>query len=122
MTKTNPFPHWHDKQSEKDRWFQTPEELAKDIQLGDFGKIVVINTPSGKLDFPERRARIILDDPQRQVSSGHNAYDHARDRLMAAGNVGKVDVAIERRQCQGGCVCVKKYAGHAAQAIDTYFG
>jgi len=121
VTKSNPI-HWYDKQPDVNRWFQTPEELAKVIGFGDFDKMLVIRTPSGRLDFPERHARIILDDPQRQMSSGENAYDHATNRLTTAGAVGKVEISIERRVCQGGCVCVQKYAGYSPPGIDTFFG
>jgi hypothetical protein len=119
VTKTNPV-HWYDSQPDSERWFQSAEELAKSIHFGDFNKMLVIRTPSGKLDFPDRRARIILDDPQRQLSSGENAYTHAENRLTAAA-VGQVEACIERRECRSGCICVEKYAQYTPQQMDFWF-
>jgi hypothetical protein len=84
--------------------------------------MLAIQTPSGKLDFPNRRVRIILDDPQRQVLAGVNAYTHAEARLREAAARGKVEVSIERRKCQMGCICAGKYAAWSTPVVDFYFG
>lgn len=81
-----------------------------------------IQVPLGKLDFPNRRARIILDDPQRQLLSGVNAYTHAEARLREAAADSKVEVSIERRKCQMGCICASKYATWSTPVVDFYFG
>jgi hypothetical protein len=120
VTKTNPV-HWYDNQADSDRWFETAEELAKSIRFGDFDKMLVIKTPSGKLDFPNDRAQIILDDPRRQVSSGEDAYTHAEKRLKVAATVGQVKAYIERRECQVGCICIEKYATYKPERIDFWF-
>ena len=119
VTKENPI-HWHGK-PDNERWFQSAEELAADICYGDFGKIVVIQTPSGKLDFPNAGARIILDDPQRRVSSGEDAYTSAENRLKETAAAGRGAASIERRECYNDCMCVKKYASYPTQRIDRYF-
>jgi len=120
VTKNNPI-YWKDNQSDDERCFESVEELAANISFGDFGKMLVIQTPSGKLVFPNRRVRIILDDPQRQISSGKNAYTFAEKRLNSAVAAGRVAASIERRECDYGCICVEKYAEYDTKDIDLYF-
>lgn len=120
VTKKNPV-HWQDGEPDGSRWFQSAEELAENIHFGDFDKMLVIQTPSGKLDFPNCSARIILDDPQRKVSCGQDAYTYAEARLKKAATAGRVQVPIARRTCWGDCICVPKYAGWNVQSIDLYF-
>ena len=121
VTKKNPV-NWRGNEQQGDRWFPSPGELAASIHFGDFDKILVIQTPSGKLDFPGRQARIILDNPQRKVSAGEDACTRARNRLTEAAAVGKINAAIAQRDCQNGCVCLDKYAVWNVQKIDSYFG
>ena len=121
VTKSNPV-HWHNGQSESDRWFQAPEELAQAIRFGDFDKMLVIQTPTGRLDFPNRATTIVLDDPQRCMSSGEDAYTHSENRLKRAAGVGNVATSITQRTCPDGCRCVEKYARYDSATIDFYFG
>lgn len=120
VTKKNPI-YWRDNEPDTDRWFQNAEELTKGIQFGDFDKMLVIQTPSRMLDFPKRHAQIILDDPQRTVSSGQDAYTHAENQLRAAAAAGGMQSTIQRRICGYDCICIKKYAKYATQKIDFYF-
>jgi hypothetical protein len=120
VTRRNPI-YWYDGQLDGERWFQTAEELARSIHQGDFDKMLVIRTPSGKLDFPDRRAQIILDQPSRELSSGADAYKHAERRLAAAAAAGGVAVSIERRTCRYACACAEKYAAYTVENIDLYF-
>jgi hypothetical protein len=120
VTKKNPT-NWQKDEPDSERWFQSAEELAKNIRLGDFGKMLVIRTPSEKLDFPKGQAQIILDDPQRDLSSAEKAYTHAENRLKAAAAIGGVKLSIHRRACPNDCVCVQKYAKYNAKKIDFYF-
>jgi hypothetical protein len=121
VTRKSPV-YWYDTEPDSGRWFQSAEELGKSIRSGDLDKMLAIQTPSGKLDFPNRRTRIILDDPQRQMSSGENAYTHAENRLKTAAAVGQIGVSVERRACQIDCTCVRKYAAWSAPVMDFYFG
>ena len=121
VTKRSPA-YWYDSEPESGRWFENVEEVAKSVHFGDLHKMLAIQVPSGKLNFPNRRTRIILDDPQRQVLSGENAYNHAEDRLKAAAESGGVGVSIERRKCPVGCVCSSKYATWSIPVVDFYFG
>lgn len=119
VTKDNPI-YW-DGKPDAERWFQSAEELGKGMTKGTFGQMIMIRTPTGKLDFPKGRARIILDDPHRKLQSGEEAYDHAAKRLMAAGEVGKIAASIERRGCQVECVCPKTYAAWKAEGLEFHF-
>jgi len=120
VTKKNPV-HWQDGEPDGARWFRSAEELAKNIKFGNFDKMLVIQTPSGMLDFPGRSACIILDDPQRKVSSGQDAYTYAEARLKKAAKAGGVQVSVARRTCRDGCTCVEKYATWNAKAFDLCF-
>ena len=117
VTKYNPM-YWKDNESDSDHWFRNLEELAKSIHLGDFQKMLVIQTPTGQLDFPNRRTRVILDDPRRQTSSGEDAYEYAQRQLAEAAEVGKVEVSISQRACQDGCVCLEQYKH---RDVDPWF-
>jgi len=120
VTKKNPV-YWRNEEPDGARWFQNQEELAASLHYGDFDKMLVIQTPSGKLDFPNRIAQIILDNPQRKVSSGQDAYTYAEDRLKKAAKTGQVQVSIIPRTCRYGCTCVQKYAGWDPGRNDFYF-
>lgn len=120
VTKSNPV-HWYDNQPDSERYFQTVEELTANIHLGDFDKMLVIQTPSDKLDFPNRRARIVLDEPERKLSSGDDAYDYAEARLKSAAKTGRVQASISPHVCQDGCICVETYARWNADIFDQYF-
>lgn len=120
VTKVNPI-YWKDKDTDEDRYFLTPDGLAKVIKFGEFNKMLVIETPSGRLDFPNRTAKIILDDPERKVSSSKDAYDYAYQRLTAAAKKGNVKLAIDKRNCQNGCICVEKYSKYNTQQMDFWF-
>lgn len=121
VTKRNPV-HWYDNEPDAARWFQNPEELAKNIHFGDFDKMLVIQTAGGKLEFPNRTAHIILDDPHKPLFSGEDAFTHAENRLKAAAAKGQVKLSVQARVCQVGCICLKKYEDRGVQTIDLYFG
>jgi len=118
VTKNNPV-YWDDRDLDSERWFNSKDELARNINFGDFAKMLVIKTPFERLDFPNRRALIILDDPQRKLSSGEKAYTHAKNRLKATAS--PVDASIERRDCRTGCSCAKEYDEDTHEELDKYF-
>ena len=121
VTRSNPT-YWYDDEPDERRWFRSVEELVRGMRFGEFAQMLVIQTPLGRIDFPNRRAGLILDDPQRQLSSGENAYAHAQNRLTAAATVGRIDVCIEQRACCDGCVCIQQYAAQSVPDLDLYFG
>lgn len=118
VTKKNPI-YWDDTHPDSELWFQTKDELAEHIQFGDFGKMLVIKTQSEKLDFPNKQAMIILDDPRRKLSSGEDAYTHAEMRLKST--ISPVKASIGRRKCQPSCTCTREYAEDADEIIGLYF-
>ncbi len=120
VTKSNPF-NWDDDDLDRDRWFHSTDQLSKSISFGDYEKMLVIATPSGRLDFPDLRASIILDDPRRSILSGENAYINARNLLRKAAVDGRVETSIEKRVCPNGCICQKEYAEFTNEEIDFYF-
>ncbi|MGA7160958.1 MAG: hypothetical protein WBZ48_08140 [Bacteroidota bacterium] len=120
VTKLNPI-HWWQYPDDVDRWFQDKNELDANLEYGDFHKMLVIRTPSGRIDFPNHSSNIILDDPHLLLSSGSDAYLHAVDRLNAAGARGHVSVAITKRNCRASCICRAIYAAWPIQKVDLYF-
>lgn len=120
-TKMNPC-YWHKTMPDQERWFLTSEEVNKSVNPGEFGKMLVIRTASGKIDFPNQKATIILDDPNRQLSSNASAYTHALGRLGNAGTRGKIQATITRRSCRPGCVCLPEYSKWTSQKLDLLFG
>jgi hypothetical protein len=120
VTRKSPV-HWYDTEPESGRWFQSAKELEQSIRYGNSDQMLAIQAPSGKFDFPNQRARIILDDPQSRVSSGENAYTHAEIRLKEAAAAGLIEVSVERRKCQPGCICLGKYHTWSAPVMDFYF-
>jgi len=121
VAKKNPI-YWKKEEPDADKWFESLAELEQSIHFGDFDKMLMIKTPSGKLDFPKHRAEIRLDDPGKALSSGENAYDHAVKRLMQSAACGKVEVNIGKRECQPGCICLKKYAAMSVKQLEFWFG
>jgi hypothetical protein len=120
VTRMNPV-HWTDKQKDDERWYLTADELSRNISYGDFDKMLVIAAPHGKIDFPDRKVRIALDDPGRKMSGGADAYSHAEQRLKAAAAKGGLLVDISRHQCQDGCICVARYGGYDANYFDSRY-
>ncbi|MGB8496354.1 MAG: hypothetical protein WCE53_18305 [Candidatus Acidiferrum sp.] len=120
VTKMNPI-YWKDGQSDGDRWYLTPEELAKDIKYGNFDKMLVIQSTDGKVDFPGKQAQIALDEPQRKLSSGKDAYAYAEERLRQSAKAGGVTVVINKHDCRLDCTCVEKYKGHDQEYFDSRF-
>ena len=82
MTKMNPI-YWKDGQSDGDRWYLTPEELAKDIKYGNFDKMLVIESTDGKVDFPGKQARSRWTSPS---GSCRQARTHMHTQKSACGN------------------------------------
>lgn len=120
VTKMNPI-HWRDGQTDGDRCYLTPEELAKNIIYGNFDKMLVIRTKEGKVDIPGKQAQIALDEPKRNLSSGKDAYTFAERRIRQSAKSGGVAVVIEKHLCRLDCTCVEKYKGYAQGYFDSIF-
>lgn len=120
VAKSNPI-YWQDGQPDSERWFQSADELANSLRFGDFEKMLVILTPSKRLDFPNRKALVVLDDPHRATSAAVDAYGQAVERLKAAAAFGNVDVSIFSRLCRDSCTCGAKYAELGIGYFDSLF-
>lgn len=120
VTRRNPI-YWYDGQADNGRWYENAEDLAGNIRFGDFDKMLVVRTPSEVLAFPNGRARVFLDDPQRGLASGENAYAHAEGRLTAAAAAGGVALSVGRHGCRDGCSCIEKYGAYGVEKLDKYF-
>lgn len=119
VTRTNPV-HWQEGQSDADRWYLTKDELSQHLGYGDFDKMLVIRAPTARIEFPEKRVSIALDDPERELA-GVSAYAHARDRLLAAAHTGSVEATIAKHNCKFDCSCVAKYKTLWAPRFATWF-
>ncbi|HAN93277.1 MAG TPA: hypothetical protein DCQ33_14530 [Nitrospira sp.] len=113
VTKLNPI-YWRDAQQPSDRWFQSAAELASRLQLGDFDKMLVIRTPTEKLDFPLGSVALKLDDPQRNLKNGKDAYTSAIATLQATGR----SITITPHNCLPSCRCVSDYQ---QEDVDFFF-
>jgi hypothetical protein len=120
VTKRNPV-HWFDSQPDAERCFTTPEELAPQIRFGDFDKMLMIRTAAEQLDFRKGQALIVLDDPQRTLPSGEDAYRHAESRLRQAAGIGHITSSIQPRVCRSGCICTEKYAKYTEGEMNFWF-
>jgi len=120
VTKSNPV-HWFDNQPVGDRWFQTLDELAANLAFGNFDKMLVIQTPSEIIPFPDGRAQIALDDPKRRLSSGEDAFAHAQERLQVAAAAGGIQVSIAPHECRSDCSCAEQYARYSSAYMDLWF-
>lgn len=118
VTRSNPV-HWKDKDKDETRWYVSPGELAQDITFGDFNKMLVINT--SKIDFLDRKVRIELDNPQRTLSTGEDAYTYAELRLKSAAQTGQVTAEITRHICRSDCRCVSTYNSYGVAYFDSRF-
>jgi hypothetical protein len=120
VTRTNPI-HWTPTQSEGDRWYLNATDLANNIGFGDFEKMLVITTPTGKIEFPKDGVEIALDDPQRSLSAKLGAYDYAEGRLRNAAKTGNVTVDIRKHDCRSECKCAAVYAGYDTKYFEERF-
>lgn len=120
VTKTNPV-HWFDSQPVGDRWFQSTDELAANLVFGNFDKMLVIQTPSAMIPFPDKRVQIALDDPKRRLTCGEDAYAHANESLQVAAVTGGIGASISPHECRSGCTCVEEYARYTPAHMDLSF-
>lgn len=121
VTKKNP---WYFKSGEtaKDHWFQSPDEVVANVKFGNFEKMVVIETPSGLLEFPNKRVRITLDAPDRALPSGIDARASADAKLRKSAKKGGVSITIDPANCRSSCICREVYAGYSQRDFDKLFG
>jgi hypothetical protein len=120
VTKQNPI-HWHDGEDTAARFYLTVDELSQNLSFGNFDKMLVIKTPTGRLDFPDKKVQIFLDNPQRTMASGEDAYSHAEKRLKAAARKGIVTISIRPHECSVNGICVRRYTRYDGAFFDSQF-
>lgn len=117
ITKCNPI-YWHN--ISPDKWFfESIEDLERGLIKGEFAQMIVIRTPKGILPFPKGQVSIIIDDPQRNLSSRVTAYKHAISKIQPAAN--KLSIPTKKRVCGYGCKCVEKYLAFGKSDFERYF-
>ena len=115
VTKKNPT-NWTSGEPDSARWYTDGTELSASLSRGTFGQMIVVRTPKGSLPFEEGSVRMLLDDPQRDLSDGP-AYAHAKAQL--AGQQSKSNVPLSKRNCSLRCQCVNQYT--ALPGFKTLF-
>jgi len=119
VSKVNPI-HWPN--INKSEWcFQNSEELRSQIKFGDFDKMLIIRTASSKLSIPDHKLSIVLDDPDRTLPSGPDAFTHAKNRLKSAARIGGVDITIKKHECKSQCQCLSFYRDQDPRLFNMLF-
>lgn len=104
VTRKNPI-HWKTTDNLADRFFMSLKDLFHGYQYGDFGKHLILRNQEGFLPFDGSAIRILLDDPQRPLSRGIDAYSDAVQRLKSAAEESNLVAHITKRQCGPSCRC-----------------
>ena len=121
ITRKNPV-NWQPADTTADRYFMSPQELLSSYQYGDFGQHVVMRSQGGFLQFDGSTLRLLLDDPQRALSGGADAYSHAVQRLNSAANDGTLVVDIIKRHCRPSCRCLSGHKlSYETLGVDSWF-
>lgn len=115
VTRKNPA-KWSDGEQDSERYFQTLSELEAGYRYGNFGQHVIVRGPSGILPF-DAQIEILLDDPQRELKNGKDAYSSAKKKLVAA--VSSHELKIDKRECSTVCKWVTQYS--SLYDFDSYF-
>ena len=108
VTRKNPV-HWITGELPSDRYFMSLQELTGGYIYGEFSQHVILRNQVGFLPFGNFPLRLVLDDPQRPLISGADAYANSAQRLQGAARAGNVTVQITKRSCSFGCKCL---SGH----------
>jgi len=120
VTRANPT-NWAGTTSDDQRIFTDIEDLKAKLSFGDFDKMLMLQIPNERLEFPDRSVKILLDDPQRALASGEQAFENARKHLLTIGEKSKLRVSIEKHECREGCKCVAIYRGWGQKYFDSRF-
>ncbi len=107
ITKRNPT-KWSGL-SDKNRWFQSVDEVAEGLIYGDFDQMLVFRHCGGELPFEGFVKKIILDDPEFTLGGGIDVFSMAYGALMLAMEEGSQEISIEKRRCRLGCDCKESY-------------
>lgn len=119
VAKRNPI-YWPNLPA-SERWFTDKDQLAQEFVVGEFEKMLMIQTPAGILSFPDELIQINLDNPNRKLSTGEDSHSHSLARLNASAELGGVEIAINPANCKIGCRCAEEYLGYSTTQIDRLF-
>lgn len=119
ITKLNPSKWWQTTTNAQ-RYFLTTQELASNINIGDFNQMLVIRTPDNIIPFNSHLQNILLDEPRLPNPQEGQEYRTARDALSQAALGSNINASISRRICRLNCKCTGSYANNAS-TIPTYF-
>ncbi len=121
ITKMNPT-KWSRSDKQKDRWFVNIADVNDNFDEGDFDQSIVFRHCDGKLNIKKYLHKIILDDP-RIKHEGVSVYGMSYGALELALHEGGFEKStIEKRRCEKGCGCRKKYAKNRFfQREDMFF-
>lgn len=109
ITKKNPY-NWVDGEPDTDRYFGSIMEFENGYSFGNFDKHIMIRTRNGILPFSDSPVLIDLDNPQRKMPDGRDAYSQALEKLQAVSRSAGLVIAVTAHKCQPGCRCVELYA------------
>lgn len=119
VTKLNPT-KWAGK-SYKQRWFTSIEDLRENFVLGRFDQMIVFRHCGGVLPFKNHIEKIILDNPQLEITEPNvDYYSMAFGALRLAITEGKIDTEIIQRKCVSHCSCVSYYADNIDWAEQMF--
>jgi hypothetical protein len=108
VTKKNPT-EWASLKG-PERWFQSIDELEKDLVRGRFEQMIVFRHCGGRLPIRKALKEIILDDPSiHYTSSKIDFLSLAYGALTLAMIQGNLDVPIKKRNCIAQCKCGNEY-------------
>jgi len=118
ITKKNPL-YWGPGEPDSARLFKDVAEVDKDLVKGRFEQMIMVRTPAALLPFPVTPVQIALDNPQRTLSDGSDAFQTASGLLNQAGNAAQRRVALTPHVCRADCKCKETYA--AKGDLDGWF-
>lgn len=119
VTKLNPtkFP----KRTEAERWFQNKADLKANLIKGRFDQMVVFRHCGGQLQFEKYLKKIILDDPNHELTKGKvDMFSMAYGALSHAMSDSGINVPIEKRICKPNCGCQASYAADINKMLKMF--
>jgi hypothetical protein len=117
VTKLNPT-KWAGK-TQKERWFQSGEDLKRHFTQGTFDHMVVFRHCGGALPFGRHLRQITLDDPKMNVE-GVDLFSAGFGALCLAMSDARLEVPINKRRCKIGCQCKSRYRQFEERTLEMF--
>lgn len=118
VTKTNPT-KWEGKK-DNFRWFQDKNDLEENFVRGRFDQMIVLRHCGGELPFGKYLKKIILDDPDKKTDMDVDHFSMSVGALRLAMQDAKIDVPIERRQCNEECECKTYWSDNEVRLSEMF--